>query len=190
MDPPRLGTAYSSKHTHYKKINKGQFEVRAVVFCPAKASTAGAPAANSEAILPSASTSTAMGVPVAPNLLPMLMPPASSNTTERSPIAWLDSTLSVETTSNWGASVGGLSSQALRSASIRWQKPQLGRQKSISVVLPRKSERLTVWPERSGRLKSGAGAPIFGPTGGCGASARPLPLLLAAPIGRVARPAR
>src|SRR5437764_608231 len=96
------------------------------------------------------------------------MPSWSSSTGERSPIAWLSATLSVETTSSFGAPFGGRDSQALRSGSMRWQKPQLGRQKSTSILLPRKSERFTVWPERSGKLKSEVGSPILGPVGGGG----------------------
>ena len=52
---------------------KDQFEAVSTR-CPARARTAGAPAASSEAIFPSSSTNTPMGVPVAPNNLPMLMP--------------------------------------------------------------------------------------------------------------------
>jgi hypothetical protein len=69
-----LSTPYSSQETRYKTVSKDQSGILALVFCPAKASTAGAPAASSEAIFPSVSTSTAIGVPVAPNSLPTLMP--------------------------------------------------------------------------------------------------------------------
>src|SRR5207248_4010387 len=94
------------------------------------------------------------------------MPSWSSTTIERNPSAWLSATLSVETTSSLGAPSGGCASQAWRSGSMRWQKPQLGRQKSTSVGRPRKSARWTVCPARSGKPKSGAGSPILGPTGG------------------------
>src|SRR6476646_998151 len=121
---------------------------------PANASTAGAPPASSEAILPCASTSTAIGVPAAPNLYPTLMPPFSTTTGERRPIALLSSTLSVETTSSFGAPLDRFASHAFRSGNMRAQKPQLGRQKRTHVGLPRKSESLTVLPARSGSPKS------------------------------------
>ena len=73
---------------------------------------------------------------------------------------------------------------------MRWQKPQLGRQKSSSVSSPRKSARLTVWPARSGRLKSGAGSPTLGLAGGRGAVIARCPLpLVAAAMGSVPGPA-
>src|SRR5438477_1933561 len=101
----------------------------------------------------------------------MLIPDLSSTTGERNPIFLLSATLSVETTSNFGAPLDRLVSQAFRSGIMRSQKPQLGRQKSTSVGLPRKSESLTVLPARSGRPKSGAGSPILGPAGARGAAA-------------------
>src|SRR5260221_37923 len=54
---------------------------------PASASTSCSPGASLEVILPWASTSTAIGVPLAPNLLPTLISPASSTTVERRPMA-------------------------------------------------------------------------------------------------------
>src|SRR5205823_12456496 len=91
------------------------------------------------------------------------------------PLALLSATLSVETTSNFGAPLRAFVSQAFRSGSMRSQKPQLGRQNSTSVGFPRKSESLTVLPARSGKLKSGAGSPILGPAGGRGAAAASCP---------------
>src|SRR5437016_12849127 len=99
------------------------------------------------------------------------MPDDSIRTGERNPIALLSATLSVETTSSFGAPLRAFVSQVFRSGSMRSQKPQLGRQKSTSVGFPRKSESLIVLPARSGRLKSGAGSPIFSPAGGRGAAA-------------------
>ena len=68
---------------------------------------------NAEAIFTSASTSTAMGVPVAPNDLPVVRA-GSSTTGACSPIARLSSLVPVETTSKCGAPFGGLLSQASR----------------------------------------------------------------------------
>src|SRR5712692_2200866 len=147
----------------------------------ASASTSGAPAATSEAILPSASTSTAIGVPWIPNLGPIVNP-SSSKTGERSTSAWFASTPPVETTSSFGAPCGGSASHAFKSASICWQKPQPGFQKSTSVLLLRKSERLTVLPFRFGRVKAGAGSPTCALASWPGAAAaeEPLPLGTAA----------
>src|SRR5215212_6835152 len=114
-------------------------------FAPATSKTAGAPTATSEATFPSESTSTAEGVPLAPKLLPTLNP-WSSTTGELRPIALLSSTVPAETTSILAAPSGGLVSQALRSSSIRWQKPQSGFQKRTRVSLPLKSARSTVLP--------------------------------------------
>src|SRR6266849_185031 len=125
---------------------------------------------------PSASTSTAIGVPLAPNRL-LTLKLSSSTIGERKPSALLTSTVPVETTSNLGASLGGSASQAFRSSSIFWQKPQPGFQKRTSVFCPRKSARLTVLPLRSGKVKAGAGSPSFGPAGCLDPHPPPLPLL-------------
>src|SRR6266702_2794612 len=147
----------------------------------ARARTAGAPAASSEAILPCASTRTAIGVPLAPNVGPTAKF-LSSSTGERNSIAAFSSTAPVVTTRSFGDPLGGLASQAFRSSSICWQKPQPGFQNSTRILLPRKSERFTSLPLRLGRAKAGAASPTFGVVDGRGVAVAapplPLPLLL------------
>jgi len=106
----------------------------------------------------------------------------------RNPIALLSASLSVDTTSRFGAPLERLASQAFKSISMRAQKPQLGRQKSTRVRVLLKAERRTVFPVRSGKLNSGANSPIFRPAScraDCG-GAGSVPLSVAVMSARMA----
>ena len=126
----------------------------------ARANTAGAPRAIGDAILPSASISTAEGVPVAPKARPVANP-WSRTTVDFNSIRRFCAISPFETTSSFGASSGGFSSQALRSGSIRLQNPHPGFQNSTRVGAPRKVVRSTGSPVRSGSTIGGAGSPTF-----------------------------
>jgi hypothetical protein len=83
----------------------------------ASSRTASPPTATAEAIRPRASTRTADGVPVTPNACPMRNP-MSSTTVDYRPILTLASTLPVDTTSSFVASLKALASHAFKSSSI------------------------------------------------------------------------
>src|SRR5215217_662749 len=134
---------------------------------PASSSTAGAPTTTPEATLLSASTSTADGVPPAPNARPTTNC-WSSTMGEFKPISLLASSVPAETTRSLGAPLGGFASHSLRSGSIFWQKPHPGFQKSTSVSLPLKSIRSTLLPARSGSSRGGAGSPTLRAAGRAG----------------------
>src|ERR671920_1058049 len=145
-------------------------------FAPARPRTAGAPTATSEAILPSASTSTADGVPEAPKARPAANC-WSSTTLEESSISLLASSEPAEMNSSSGAASGLFSSHCFISGSICWQKPHPGFQKRTRVCWPLKSSSSTVVPSRSASFTSGAGSPISRAAGMVGAAAWTLPQL-------------
>src|SRR5215217_5389524 len=79
--------------------------------------TAGAPTATSEATLPSASTSTAEGVPEAPKARPTANC-WSNSTGEVRPISLFASSEPAETTSSLGAPSGAFASHSFRSGHL------------------------------------------------------------------------
>src|ERR671921_679404 len=123
-------------------------------WAPASTTTPGAPTATPEATLPSASTSTADGVPDAPKDRPAANC-WSSTTLEESFISLLASSEPAEMNSSSGAASGLFSSHCFISGSNCWQKPHPGFQKRTRVCWPLKSSSSTVVPSRSASFTSG-----------------------------------
>src|SRR5215213_9431361 len=105
--------------------------------------------------------STADGVPGASNADPTTSC-LSSSTGELRPISRLASSVPVETIRNFGVSLGGLFSQALRSGSIFRQNPHSGSQKSTTTFSPLKLLRERGAPLRSGSSIRGGGLAYHG----------------------------
>ena len=100
------------------------------------------------------------GVPLAPKARPTVKP-ESITTGEENPCSRFRSTSPVETTRSLGAFSGRPDSQALRSSSMRWQKPQPGFQNSTAVGCPAKSANRTGSPSRLLSSTTGASLPML-----------------------------